>query len=234
MNMVDELSRKEGLYPAESANHRLKRTLASVGRLLFTHRLEIGLGVTAVVAPFVRPTVATKPAERRLKVAGLCLILTGLGVRAWAAAFAGRHTRSSTIEGSKLATAGPYAYVRNPIYFGSVILGFGMVLVIGDRRLLVPCALTFLALYFGLIPAEEEFLGQKFPEEYEAYCRNVPRLVPRLTAWSESAQTPFDWRAASGEWRLGLILAVIWGVFRVFASLAGRGCKNRAMPADRN
>jgi hypothetical protein len=149
------------------------------------------------------------------------MVLTGLGVRACAAAFAGGHTRRSTIEASKLATAGPYAHVRNPIYFGSVILGFGMVLIIGDRRLLIPCALTFQALYFGLIPAEEEFLGQKFPEEYEAYCRNVPRLVPRLTAWPESAKTPFDWRAVSGEWLLGLILAVIWGVFRAFAALSG-------------
>ena len=83
-------------------------------------------------------------------------------MRAWAAGFAGRHTRSSEIEGNKLAMAGPYAHVRNPIYLGSVILGFGMVLLIGDHRLLVPSSLTFLVLYFGLIPAEEEFPSQKF------------------------------------------------------------------------
>jgi protein-S-isoprenylcysteine O-methyltransferase Ste14 len=51
-----------------------------------------------------------------------------------------------------------------------------MVLLISDRRLLAICALTFLALYFGLIPAEEEFLGQKFQQEYAEYCRQVPRL----------------------------------------------------------
>jgi protein-S-isoprenylcysteine O-methyltransferase Ste14 len=221
MNTADHLSTIDGSRFSAPAEHRLKRTLARIGRLLFTHRLEIGLAVTAVAAPFVRPTVAAKPAERWLKAAGLGMVLTGLGVRAWAAAFAGGHTRSSTIEGNQLATAGPYAHVRNPIYFGSVILGFGMVLIIGDRRLLIPCALTFLALYFGLIPAEEEFLSQKFPEEYKAYCQNVPRLLPRLTAWPESAKTPFDWRAASGEWQLGLILAVIWGVFRTLAALRG-------------
>jgi hypothetical protein len=49
---------------------------------------------------------------------------------------------------------------------------------IGDRRLLAPCTLTFLALYSGLIPAEEEFLSQKFRDEYRAYCRHVPRLLP--------------------------------------------------------
>ena len=165
---------------------------------MFGLRLEIGLGVTAVVAPFVRPTVANKPSEWCLKVAGLFLVLSGLGVRAWAAGFAGRHTRSSKIEGSKLATAGPYAHVRNPIYIGSVILGFGMVLMIGDRRLWAPCAITFLALYFGLIPAEEEFLSQKFQREYEAYCRHLPRLLPRLSAWAATGggTARFDRRAA--------------------------------------
>jgi hypothetical protein len=115
---------------------------------------------------------------------------------------AGRHTRSSKIEGTKLATAGPYAHV-NPIYLGIVVLGFGMVLLIGDRRLLVPCAITFLAFYLGLIPAEEEFFGHKFQQEYEAYRRHVPRLLSQLKAWAPAnvAKTRFDRPAADGEWR---------------------------------
>ena len=190
---------------------------------MFGCRLEIGLGVTALAIPFVRPTVARKPDEVCLKAVGLCLVLAGLGIRAWAAAFAGRHTRSSEIEGAKLATAGPYAHVRNPIYLGSVILGLGMVLMIGDKRLLSLCLLTFLALYFGLIPAEEEFLSQKFLEEYERYCRNVPRLLPRITPWSESVKTPFDRRSAFGEGQLSLILLGILGLFRGIAVLRGVG-----------
>jgi protein-S-isoprenylcysteine O-methyltransferase Ste14 len=192
-----------------------------MGRSMFRQRLEIGLVVTGVAVPFVRPTIATKPSALCLKAAGLCLVLTGLGVRVLAAGFAGRHTRSSKIEGSKLATAGPYAHVRNPIYLGSVVLGFGMVLLIGDRRLWAICALTFLALYFGLIPAEEEFLGHKFQQDYEAYCRHVPRLFPRLKAWAPDgvAKARFDRPAAYGEWRLSLILAAILALFRVIAVL---------------
>jgi protein-S-isoprenylcysteine O-methyltransferase Ste14 len=221
ISTVEEFSKKEGSSPEPRMNDRLKRRLARIGRSMFSQRLEIGLAVTAVAVPFVRPTIATKPSDLCLKAAGLCLVLAGLGVRVFAAGFAGRHTRSSKIEGSKLATSGPYAHVRNPIYLGSVILGFGMVLLIGDRRLLVPCALTFLALYFGLIPAEEEFLGRKFQQEYEAYCRHVPRLLPQLKAWAPPgvAKTRFDRRATYGEWRLSLILAVILGVFRMIAAL---------------
>jgi protein-S-isoprenylcysteine O-methyltransferase Ste14 len=227
-NTADGSLTKDGAHPGPRTGDRLKRSLASIRALLFSHRLEIGLGLTAVAAPFVRSSVATKPSEVGLKAGGLGLVMTGLGVRVWAAGFAGRHTRSSNIEGEKLATAGPYAYVRNPIYLGSIILGFGMVLLIGDRRLLIPCGLTFLALYSGLIPAEEEFLSQKFQDEYETYCRHVPRLLPRLKAWSGAGamKPPFDWRAARGEWRLGLILAGILGLFRGLAAL--RGLKQRS------
>jgi hypothetical protein len=112
----DEFSKQEDPRLESRTGDRLKRRLARIGRSMFGLRLEIGLGVTAVAAPFVRPTIAKRPSELCLKAAGLCLVLTGLGVRAWAAGFAGRHTRSSKIEGSKLATAGPYAHVRNPIY----------------------------------------------------------------------------------------------------------------------
>jgi protein-S-isoprenylcysteine O-methyltransferase Ste14 len=149
INTTDEVSKKTGPFPEPPPAAPFKRRLAHIGRSLFPHRLEIGLGVVAVAVPFLRPTIATRPSELRLKAGGLCLVLAGLGVRVWAAGFAGRHTRSSKIEGSQLATAGPYAHVRNPIYLGSVILGTGMVILSGDRRLFVPCALTLLALYFG-------------------------------------------------------------------------------------
>ena len=110
-----EFSQREGSFPDSRIGDHLKRSLAGFGRSVFRNRLEIGLGITAVVAPFVRPTIATTRSEFRLKAAGLGLVLTGLGLRIWAAGFAGRHTRSSTIEGSKLATAGPYAHVRPSI-----------------------------------------------------------------------------------------------------------------------
>ncbi len=219
MMMCDPLSKEDGSRVAPRTGDRLNRALAAAGRLLFAHRLEIGLGVTAAVAPFVKPTVARTPTQRSLKAGGLLLVLIGMGLRVWASSFAGRHTRSQKIEGDKLAAAGPYAYVRNPIYLGSVVLGSGMVLLIGDRRLVIPAALTFLALYFGLIPAEEEFLTTKFPDEYAAYCRNVSRLIPRLTPWSGAIKQPFDWQAASGEWRLVLILAGILALFRIVAGL---------------
>jgi protein-S-isoprenylcysteine O-methyltransferase Ste14 len=221
IDTIDRTSRKADPFTERRTEDPLKQTLARIGRSMFTNRLEIGLGVTAAAVPFVRPTIADKPAERRAKAIGLGLLFLGLGLRVWAAGFAGRHTRTSKIEAGKLATAGPYAHVRNPIYLGSVILGYGMVLLIGDRRLLLPCTLVFLMLYIGLIPAEEEFLRRKFQEEYKAYCLRVPRFLPRIgrRPADGAIKTPFDWRAGLGEWRLSLILAILLGVFRTIAAL---------------
>jgi hypothetical protein len=103
INTVEEFSKKEGSRPGPRIDDRLKRRLARIGRSMLSQRLEIGLGVTAVAVPFVLPTIATKPSELCLKAAGLCLVLTGLGVRVLAAGYAGRPTRSCKIEGSKLA-----------------------------------------------------------------------------------------------------------------------------------
>ena len=69
MYTLDECSKNGGARPEPTIGDRLKQRLVRVGRPLFTHRLEIGLGVAAVVAPFVRPTLAKKPSELALKAA---------------------------------------------------------------------------------------------------------------------------------------------------------------------
>jgi hypothetical protein len=76
-NTEDKSSKEEDRRPESRIEDRLKRRLARIGRSMFGLRLEIGIGVTAVVAPFVRPTIAKKPSELCLKAAGLCLVLTG-------------------------------------------------------------------------------------------------------------------------------------------------------------
>src|ERR1700733_8666128 len=98
MIMCDPLSKEDGSRLVPRTGDRLNRALARAGRLLFTHRLEIGLGVTAVIAPFVKPTLAKTPVQRSLKVGGFFLVLVGLALRVWASSFAGRHTRSQQIE----------------------------------------------------------------------------------------------------------------------------------------
>jgi protein-S-isoprenylcysteine O-methyltransferase Ste14 len=187
----------------------LRHSLVLVGKTVFAHRLLLGLSVVVVAALFIRPSFPANPGAGLLEMLSVILVLTGVMVRAWAAGCAGGHTRTSNIEAGKLATGGPYAFVRNPIYLASIFIGIGMVGVIGDWRLLPVCLGTFAALYFAIIPAEEEFLQRKYPSEYQVYCTNVRRLWPRLRPWSGARHIPFDWRPALREWQIVLILVSI-------------------------
>ena len=144
----------------------------------------------------------------------LSLVLAGLALRAWAAGCAGRHTRRATIEAPRLATGGPFAYVRNPIYLASIILGLGMVGLLGDPWMLGLYIAVFVFLYTAIVPAEERFLRGQFGEAYARYCAAVPRLLPRLSAWADAEQRPFDRTAIVGDVRLGVMLIAIYAGLR--------------------
>jgi protein-S-isoprenylcysteine O-methyltransferase Ste14 len=176
---------------------------------VFAHRLAVGLLFVAVGVFLARPH--TLWGEYRLwgTIASLAVIAAGLGLRFWAAGSAGTHTHSSAIEGPQLATGGPYAFARNPIYLGSMIAGLGMIGLIGDARLLPLHIAAFAVLYAIIVPAEERYLQATFGAEYERYRGAVPRFLPRLRPWAGRIERGFHWQAARGELRLlGVFVAI--------------------------
>jgi len=104
--------------------------------------------------------------------AGLPLSALGLALRAWAA---GHLEKNRT-----LAESGPYAYVRNPLYIGTLIVAAGFALASRQWVLGVLFAAVFLLIYLPVVELEEQHLRSLFPE-YADYAQRVPRLWPRLT-----------------------------------------------------
>src|SRR4051794_25243619 len=104
--------------------------LALAGRRLFSKRLFIGLAVALLGLELLTPKPFFAPGHRLVQSCALVLVVLGLALRAWGSGCAGTHTRSATIEAPRLITGGPFAYVRNPIYTGTMCLGFGMALLI--------------------------------------------------------------------------------------------------------
>jgi len=102
---------------------------------------------------------------------GFLLLVLGEIVRFWAAGYIRKD--------DAIATGGPYAMVRNPLYFGSLLLaaGFTAMSGIGIAAWIVVMAL-FLTFHLAAITSEERFLKTKFGEAYERYLRQVPRLIP--------------------------------------------------------
>jgi protein-S-isoprenylcysteine O-methyltransferase Ste14 len=188
-----------------------------LARRVFSYRLAIGLVFVAIGACVARPDTLWGGYKTLGIVGSALMIALGMGLRYWAAGSAGSHTHSAEIEGPRLATGGPYAFVRNPIYLGSMVLGLGMVGLIGDARLIPLYVGAFVFLYTFLIPAEERFLRQKFGGEYDAYRAAVPRIIPRCSAWPGKAKGRFHWEAARGELHLLGVLVAIYGVLQLGA-----------------
>lgn len=203
---VFNLMRQTTAHPATETPSR------RISHRVFSHRLPIGLIFVAIGAMLARPHTLWGEYQLWGWLASLAMVLAGMGLRFWAAGSAGNHTHSAEIEGPRLSTGGPYAFARNPIYIGSMVLGLGMIGLIGDARLLPLYIAAFALLYAFLIPAEERFLHEKFGASFESYRASVPRLVPRITPWPGSINRPFHWEAARGELRLLVVLGGIYGV----------------------
>jgi protein-S-isoprenylcysteine O-methyltransferase Ste14 len=142
---------------------------------------------------------------------GASVSILGLALRAWAAG----HIRKN----AQLATSGPYAFTRNPLYFGSFLLGLGFTVASGRLLLGLLFAALFLGIYLPVMRVEASTLAELFGKEYEVYRRSVPLFFPRLTRFrqNESAGNRFD--AALylryREYRAALGLVIAWGLLLI-------------------
>jgi protein-S-isoprenylcysteine O-methyltransferase Ste14 len=96
----------------------------------------------------------------------------------------------------ELTTSGPYAYTRNPLYLGSLIMALGFAIAGRSIWVVFLMLLMFAAIYVPVIRSEEGFLRHNFPA-FDHYAQNVPRLLPRWTAYQKTAGTfsrPLYWQ----------------------------------------
>lgn len=140
-------------------------------------RVPAGLLLGAVYIIFAQPT------PRRL-LWGSLISLTGLLLRGAGAGHLAKNQR--------LATGGPYRYVRHPLYLGSLLAGFGFCLAGGRWWFFLLLVLFFVGVYWPVIRREEEHLRKLFPEQFPAYAGPLPFLAARRRNAQEET-TRFSW-----------------------------------------
>src|SRR5437763_11957284 len=121
------------------------------------------------------------------RVIGVVLIVAGLPVLLDSfAGFAlqGLGTPAPILPTRHLVVTGLYRYVRNPMYVAVVGLIAGQALLLGNRTLLFYGMVVWMAFQIFVLLYEEPVLRKTYTAEYELFCRNVPRWIPRLSAWN--------------------------------------------------
>ena len=165
------------------------------GELARRIRVPLGFLLAAGYLVVARPTPLT------LGV-GAAIAFAGLLVRAWAA--------GHILKNDRLATTGPYAHTRNPLYFGSFLIAAGFAIAAHWSLLLFVIAF-FVLVYGPTIRDERVGIRKRFPEAYDEWERNVPAFLPRPTPWRGAAvpsdeHEGFDLKLymRHGEWRAAL------------------------------
>ena len=161
-------------------------------------RVPLGFVFAAAYIWLARPTIASI-------VIGSCVAFVGLCIRALASG----HVEKNEV----LATSGPYAHTRNPLYLGSIILAVGFLIAAKSWWLPLIAAVMLIAIYVPVIRSEEEFLRTRFPE-FDDYAAQVPRLFPRVRSYEKrpASFSPHlywkhrEYNAALGA---GLMIAVL-------------------------
>lgn len=154
---------------------------------------------------WARPTPLTLPV-------GGAIALVGVLIRAWASG----HISKNKV----LAVTGPYAHTRNPLYFGSFLIGAGFAIAAHWSLLLV--VIGFWILVYGpTMERERKNIRERFPDAFDQYSANVPAFVPRVTPWKSGESEPGGFSSSlymkHGEWKAGItyVLVMGWLILRV-------------------
>ena len=130
-------------------------------------------------------------------VPGLILLVFGEALRVWGVAVVGKESRTRGGGVGRLATHGPYAYVRNPLYLGNFLLTLGATFI-SELLWCIPVVVAlFVVQYVPIVLWEERVLAERFGPQYTAYCQHVSRWLPRWRRQTPGrSTTPYQWRAA--------------------------------------
>lgn len=137
-------------------------------------RVPLGFLLAVLYLWLARPTLWSL-------AGGAVIAAAGLAIRALASGYVRKN--------EDLATTGPYAYTRNPLYLGSIVIAAGFAVTARSWVVVIVFGVMFLAIYLPVIWSEEAFLRERFPG-FAEYERRVPRLLPRLGSLFARSHNP--------------------------------------------
>jgi protein-S-isoprenylcysteine O-methyltransferase Ste14 len=165
-------------------------------------RVTCGFIMVAAFAWFSRP-------DAQSLAVGLPVSALGLLLRGWATGHVEKNIR--------LAESGPYAYVRNPLYLGTLLVAAGFAIASRQWQLAVLFGVVFLFIYLPAIELEEQHLRKLFPE-FAEYARRVPALWPTLAPMRKPGRFRWGLYVRNREYQagIGFLVGAAYLVIRAF------------------
>lgn len=187
---------------------------AHVWGILAANLAQLGIG--SLAAPVFNPF-------NLLLAAAILCALTGAWLRTWGSAYLGSSVVQSAdlhTAGDGILTEGPFGYVRNPLYLGTLLHTLALALLMPRSGAIFAIA-AIGGLQLWLIRAEEGFLSGRLGAPYKAYCARVPRVFPALRRRVAAAGATPRWgQAFAGEvYFWGVALSLMGFGWRYDASL---------------
>jgi len=164
----------------------MRKALAVIGSAVF---LVIAPGFVAGLAPWWITHWQVEAPFFGLQllrwIGGMFVALGAIGLLDSFVRFAlqGLGTPAPVFPTRRLVVTGLYRYVRNPMYVAVLVTILGQSLIFGNLRLLEYCGLAWLLAHLFVLVYEEPTLRASFGSEYDTFCAEVPRWIPRLTPW---------------------------------------------------
>lgn len=152
-----------------SVRNRMKRRIRIQGFLIF-----LVVTISILLSKFLFPHWKKEALDEFLDAVGIGIVLFGLLFRIAARGY----KAEISPDGKHLITDGLYALMRHPMYFGTLLIGLGIILVLFEWWAFPLFLIIFLLIYIPQIHREEDRLLRCFGEEYRAYCEKTPKYFP--------------------------------------------------------
>jgi len=190
--------------------------MLNISNIFFKYRSYTPIPFLLLMVIFAEPSIISM-------IIGFVIAISGELIRFWGVSWAGSETRTTGgVGGTYLIISGPFAFVRNPLYVGNILLytGIGIMSWSLFPYLQIIALLFFAVQYHFIVLEEEKFLKEKFSEAYSVYVKNVPRFIPRFTPYKDTtieqpsynpkAGVKSENRSLQAFILVSLIIVIIW------------------------
>jgi protein-S-isoprenylcysteine O-methyltransferase Ste14 len=176
----------------------MKNIFINLGKFFFKYRDGLFPAIYIGLLLFIRPALFLGDAQsdRYVCVAGVLILLVGQIFRIIVIGFAyiERGGREGKVFAESLVKTGFFAHVRNPMYVGNYLIVVGLVMLYGAVEAYLYILPFFLLVYYSIVLNEEDYLKDKFGQEYEDYAAKVNRFIPDFRGIRKSLETyKFNW-----------------------------------------